>query len=70
MGSDVIFGQYIKGDSVIHQLDARMKIIIAILYIVIIFLAHSVSAFILLIVATAVFIIMTKIPLRLLLKAI
>ncbi len=69
MGSDVIFGQYIKGDSVIHQLDARMKIIIAILYIVIIFLAHSVSAFILLIVATAVFIIMTKIPLRLLLKA-
>ena len=38
MGSDVIFGQYIKGDSVIHQLDARMKIIIAILYIVIIFL--------------------------------
>ncbi|MBE6626720.1 MAG: energy-coupling factor transporter transmembrane protein EcfT [Ruminococcaceae bacterium] len=69
MKSDIVFGQYVEGKSLIHKLDARIKIIIAILYIVAIFLAKSVTAFVLLTVLAGVFIGMTKISPRLILKS-
>ena len=37
MKSDIAFGQYVEGNSLIHRLDPRAKIIIALLYIVVIF---------------------------------
>ena len=69
MKSDIVFGQYVEGKSLIHKLDARIKIIIAILYIVAIFLAKSVTAFILLTVLAGVFIGMTGISPRLIVKS-
>ncbi len=60
MKSDIAFGQYCEGDSIIHRLDARIKIIISILFIVVIFLAKSLGAFLLLSVAAVVFVLMTK----------
>ncbi|MBQ4592228.1 MAG: energy-coupling factor transporter transmembrane protein EcfT [Clostridia bacterium] len=48
MKSDITFGQYVEGNSLIHRLDPRMKIVLSILYIVTIFLAKSVTAFALL----------------------
>jgi len=42
---DVAFGQYCEGDSILHRLDPRAKLIISILYIVVIFLAKNVFAF-------------------------
>lgn len=48
MKQDIAFGQYCEGNSVLHRLDPRAKIIIAILFIVAIFLAKSVSSFLLL----------------------
>ncbi len=69
MKSDIVFGQYVEGRSLVHRLDARIKIIIAILYIVAIFLAKSVTAFALLVLLAGIFISMTKISPRLIVKS-
>ncbi len=60
MKSDITFGQYCEGNSLIHRLDPRAKIILAILYIAVIFLAKSVTAFALLIVSAAVLVGLTQ----------
>ena len=52
MKQDIAFGQYCEGVSLLHRLDPRVKIMISILFIVGIFLAKSVSAFLLLTVFT------------------
>lgn len=41
MISDITIGQYYKGDSFIHKLDARAKIILTVLFIAIIFLCKN-----------------------------
>ena len=69
MKSDIAFGQYVEGNSLIHRLDPRAKIIIALLYIVIIFLAKSASAFILLTAAALAFVKMTGISPKLILRS-
>ncbi|MBE6598075.1 MAG: energy-coupling factor transporter transmembrane protein EcfT [Ruminococcaceae bacterium] len=48
MKQDIAFGQYCEGESPLHRLDPRIKIVITVLVIVTIFLAKSVSSFILL----------------------
>lgn len=62
MKMDVAFGQYCEGDSLLHRLDPRAKLIIAILYIVVIFLAKNVFAFALLVLTTAAMIFISRIP--------
>lgn len=69
MKSDITFGQYCEGNSLIHRLDPRAKIIIAILYIVVIFLAKSAAAFILLTLASVGFVFMTGISPKLILRS-
>ena len=64
MNTDIAFGQYYEGDSLIHRLDPRFKIIIAILFIVEIFLAKNVFAFALLFAALVGLIALTGIPVR------
>ncbi|MBR6917826.1 MAG: energy-coupling factor transporter transmembrane protein EcfT [Clostridia bacterium] len=56
MNLDVAFGQYCEGDSILHRLDPRAKIVMSLLYIVDVFLAKNVYAFALL-TAFALFII-------------
>lgn len=69
MRSDITFGQYVEGDSFIHRLDPRAKIIIAILYIVVIFLSKSVTAFALLLLASGIFIAMTGLSFKMVLRS-
>ncbi len=69
MKTDIAFGQYCEGDSVVHRLDPRAKIIISVMYIVVIFLAKSVSSFILLTLSSAALILMTGISPKLILKS-
>lgn len=69
MRADITFGQYVEGDSFIHRLDPRAKIIIAILYIVVIFLAKSVAAFALLLIASGIFIAMTGLSFKMVLRS-
>ncbi len=59
MKSDITFGQYCEGDSLIHRLDPRAKIIIALVFIISIFLAKSVTAFALLAVVAVCSVILT-----------
>lgn len=69
MRSDITFGQYVEGDSFIHRLDPRAKIIVAILYIVVIFLSKSVTAFALLLLASGIFIAMTGLSFKMVLRS-
>ena len=61
---DITLGQYYPGDSAIHRLDARTKIICALVYLVSLFVVRSFSAFALCIVFLAVVIIISKIPFK------
>lgn len=61
MKQDIAFGQYCEGTSLLHRLDPRVKIVISILFIVGIFLAKSVSAFLLLTLFTVVLVILSGI---------
>lgn len=69
MKSDIAFGQYCEGNSLIHRLDARFKIIIALLFIVVIFMAKSVSAFLLIAAASAGFVLLTGISPKLIIRS-
>ncbi|MBR2511960.1 MAG: energy-coupling factor transporter transmembrane protein EcfT, partial [Firmicutes bacterium] len=60
---DITIGQYYPGDSWIHRLDPRVKIIITIMYIVQIFLAKDFLGFAAVVIALAVVIGISKVPL-------
>ena len=69
MISDITIGQYYKGDSLVHKLDPRVKIILTILFVVMIFLCKNffslatVLGFIILSVA------LSKVPFRMFFKS-
>ena len=67
---NISLGQYYSVDSPIHRLDPRIKIIIAILYIVIVFLCSNVLSMALLILSAFAIIILSNIPIRIVLRSI
>lgn len=69
MKSDISFGQYCEGNSIIHRLDPRAKIIVALLYIVVIFLSKSAASFILLTVSALAFVFMSGLSPKLILNS-
>ncbi len=68
MNFDIAFGQYCEGNSILHKLDPRAKIIMSLLFIVDIFMAKSVWAFALLTVCTAGLVVLSQIPLKVILR--
>ena len=68
MNLDVTLGQYFEGNSYLHRMDPRVKLIVAIAYIVLLFLANSVGAFIFVFAVTALMILFSGVPLRTILK--
>ena len=68
MISDITLGQFFPGYSVVHKLDPRTKIILAILYIVTVFLAKTPVAFLFLTIFTLVLIPITQIGTKVILK--
>ena len=50
---DITIGQYYPGESWVHRLDARIKIIISIMYIIQLFIAKDFLGFILAVAALA-----------------
>ena len=70
MIKDITIGQFFPGESVIHKLDPRTKIIISILFIVSVFLASTPIAFLGLILFTALMIALSKISFKIILKGI
>lgn len=61
---NVVIGQYIPGNSVIHKLDPRMKIIFLIILIVSLFVAHSIMIEAILLVFTLALIATAGIPFK------
>ncbi len=68
MLKDITLGQYFPGDSFFHKLDPRTKLILSLFYIVIIFMCKNVWSFVLILLATAAFVIISKIPFKIVLK--
>ncbi len=64
------FGQFYPADSVMHRLDPRMKVIMAIVYIVAAFLCKNLFSFVLLLATTLCLILISKIPVKIILRSI
>jgi len=69
MLQDITLGQYFPGDSVIHKLDPRMKIIIAIVYITAIFFASDIFTLAVIFTVNIIIIFLSEIPFIIILKA-
>ena len=65
---DITLGQYYPGNSWVHRLDPRIKIIATLLYIVALFVVHDFIGFAISFVALAVIIAISKVPLKFILK--
>ena len=64
------FGQFYPANSLMHRIDPRMKIILALIYIVASFLCANVVSFGLLLVSALCLILISKIPVRIVLKSV
>jgi len=69
MLNDITLGQYFPGASVIHKLDPRMKIILAIIYITAIFLSSQMYTLIMIFTVNIIVIFLSDIPFIIILKA-
>lgn len=67
---DVTFGQYYPKNSVVHRMDARVKILLMILYIVTVFLVQTYSGYIATAFVLLTTIVFAKIPLKSVLKSV
>ncbi len=61
---DITLGQYYPGNSVIHKLDPRVKILATLLYIVALFVVNDFPGFIVAVVLLEAVIILSKVPRR------
>ncbi len=68
MLKDITLGQYFPGNSVIHRLDPRIKILLVLCYIVLTFLIQNFIGYLLLATFTVVCILVSKVPPRFILK--
>ena len=66
----ISLGQYYSVDSPIHRLDPRIKIVIAILYIVIVFLCSNIVSMALLLLSAFIIIKLSNIPIKIVLKSV
>lgn len=65
---DITLGQYYPGNSIVHKLDARVKIIATLVYIVVLFIFDNFYGFILTAAALATVIAVSKVPLKFILR--
>ena len=70
MISDITLGQFFPGFSVIHKLDPRTKILLSLIFIIAIFVANNVLAFLLLTIAVGVTVSLSRISFKVILKGI
>ena len=70
MLKDITIGQYFPGNSPIHRLDPRFKIIITLIFIVMLFIGDSVWCLVLGAVFTVLAVLMSKIPVKMFAKSI
>ncbi len=64
MIKDITLGQFFPGDSSIHKIDPRMKIILTVVYIVLVFLAKSLISYLLLFISVIAMLLVSKLPIK------
>lgn len=69
MISDITIGQYYKGDSFVHKMDARIKIIITVLFIVMIFMCKNFLSLLLTAAILVAAIAVSKVPFKMFFKS-
>ena len=67
---NITLGQYYAVNSPIHRLDPRVKIVLALLYIVIVFLCSNILSMVLLLISALAIVLLSKIPIKIVLKSI
>ena len=65
---NMLMGRYIPGDSIIHRMDPRSKLLVMIAFVVIIFLAHDWLGYLLLVLYTLAGVLLSKISVSYFLK--
>ena len=70
MARDLTLGQYFPGDSFIHNLDPRTKIICLLAYVGVIFLAANPVGYCILALFVGILILLARIPIRVVLKSV
>ena len=70
MIKDITIGQYFNGKSVLHRLDARMKIILTVVFIVSIFLCQNFWSLGLMVLFTLMTVIVSGVPFKMVLRSI
>ena len=69
MLKDITIGQYFPGRSPVHNLDPRVKIILTLVYIVLLFVAGNPAALAFGVVMLLVFYLVSRIPLKMILRS-
>ncbi len=69
MMSDITLGQFFPGNSPLHRIDPRMKLILTILYIVVVFMADTIVSVLAVLLLSVLLIPVGNIPLRTVLKS-
>ncbi len=67
--NNITLGQYYPARSLIHSLDARIKVVLAILYIVCSFLCKGIASYSVLLVSAVLLILVSRIPLRMIFRS-
>ncbi len=70
MVKDITIGQFFPGNSIVHRVDPRMKIVLTLFFIIIIFLCKNFLSLALMVVTLAVMIACSKISVKLMLRGI
>lgn len=70
MISDITIGQYFPGNSIVHKLDPRMKIVLIFLLIVSIFICKNIAGLGAIILFSVILVLISKIPFKTVLKSI
>ena len=70
MFRDVAFGQYYPGNSFLHKMDARVKMVLSLVYLICIFFIQSFFGFGVIFVLLALIVAVSRVPVRSVLKSI
>ena len=70
MLKDITLGQYFSGNSLIHKLDPRIKIIAVLIFAVSVFMADNIYSFLFLLVSVVALVALSQIKIKIILKSI
>ncbi len=66
---DITLGQYFPGESLLHRLDPRVKIILTVLFIAVVFTAKNIFGFALIVLYSVGLVALSRIPFKLILRS-